>query len=116
MKVTVELCDGMANLLDRFGKILQAKEPVELITLSHVVKIEDWKGFEDDECMNKKVMMIKVVTSSKSSWKIMSLKLGDLETSKDSSQKVLKKRKDLEKNVRIPKGGKVTGYIDLSKN
>ena len=37
----VELCDKMEDLTDPFGKIPQAKELVESITLLHVVKIEE---------------------------------------------------------------------------
>ena len=38
--VLVELCDKMQDLLDPYGKIPQAKEPVGRITFLHVVKIE----------------------------------------------------------------------------
>ena len=115
----VELCDKMADLLDPFGKIPQAKEPVESITLLHVVKIEEpemvgkvlemTKMFEqernDDESRDifKDLMEdyepqgnvepvpkgggLEEKTELKSEDK---LQLGDLEISKDSSQKVLK--------------------------
>ena len=76
----MELCDKMADLLDPFGKIPQAKEPVESITLLHVVKIEEpemvGKVLEMTKMFteHKEVMTMKVVTSSKNSWKITSLK------------------------------------------
>ena len=115
----VELCDKMADLLDPFGKIPQAKEPVESITPLHVVKIEEpemvgkvlemTKMFEqernDDESRDifKELMEdyepqgnvepvpkgggLEEKTELKTEDK---LQLGDLEISKDSSQKVLK--------------------------
>ena len=109
----------MADLLDPFGKIPQAKEPVESITLLHVVKIEEpemvgkvlemTKMFEqegnDDESRDifKDLMEdyepqgnvepvpkgggLEEKTEFKPEDK---LQLGDLEISKNSSQKVLK--------------------------
>ena len=52
----VELCDRMADLLDPFGKIPQAKEPVESITLLRVVKIEE------PEMVGKVLEMTKMFT------------------------------------------------------
>ena len=115
----VELCDRMADLLDPFGKIPQAKEPVESITLLHVVKIEEpemvgkvlemTKMFEqegnDDESRD---IFKDLMEDSEPQGNVESvpkgggleektefkpedkLQLGDLEISKDSSQKVLK--------------------------
>ena len=76
----VELCDKMEDLTYPCGKIPQAKEPVESITLVHAAKIEEpemvgkvlemTKMFTEEE---KKMM--RVVTSSKNSWRITSLKV-----------------------------------------
>ena len=115
----VELCDKMSDLLDPYGKIPQAKEPVESITLLHVVKIEE------PEMVGKVLEMTKIIEQeqdddeSRDIFKELmedyepqgnvedvpkgggleektefkpedKLQLGDLEFSKDSSQKVLR--------------------------
>ena len=52
----VELCDKMEDLIDPFGKIPQAKEPGESITLLHIVKIEE------PEMVGKVLEMTKMFT------------------------------------------------------
>ena len=120
----VELCDKMAHLLDPFRKFPQAKEPVESITLLHVVKIEE------PEMVGKVLEMTKMFTEqegnddeSRDIFKELmedyepqgnveslpkgggveektefkpedKLQLGDLKISKESSQKVLKEAAD----------------------
>ena len=115
----VELCDKMSDLLDPFGKIPQAKEPVESITLLRVVKIEE------PDMVGKVLEMTKIIEQeqnddeSRDIFKELmedyepqgkvedvpkgggleektdfkpedKLQLGDLEISKGSNQKVLK--------------------------